>query len=508
MTIIHSSASVFLYRNHLDYYMLFNRNDFNFAKPSNIASLLFASLIFAYGGIDGILMIAFGHEDTEGHTQENTLPVAVPDKVAYAPTGIPDRIVLSWTADPATTQAVTWRTSGTVGTALAEIAVADEGPFFVTEAKSFTAETTSLTTYLGLANYHTVEFTGLAPKTMYVYRVGDGVNWSEWSHFKTASLDPDPFTFLYVGDAQNQLKEHWSRVIRESFRSAPYAAFVIHAGDLVNGGNLDGEWGEWFYATSHIHRSIPCIATPGNHEYRYSNANGEKSKIKLLTSHWRPTFAFPTNGPGGMYERVYWIDYQGVRIISLDSNRYQKEQVPWLEEVLEHNPNRWTVVTCHHPIYSSKTGRDNLELRNLWQPIFDKYRVDIVLQGHEHTYARTKLMTHEDADIDFETNDIEENVSTGVTAQSKVGGTVYVVSVSGPKMYELGRKPYMRRAAEETQLYQVIHVDGSELNYEARTATGRLYDSFTLKKRTDKPNELIDYIPSSPERIRPSVIAE
>ena len=92
-----------------------------------------------------------------------------------------------------------------------------------------------------------------------------------------------------------------------------------------------------------------------------------------------------------------------------------------------------------------------------------------------------------------------ENVPTGATRQRPEAGTLYVVSVSGPKMYELGRRPFMRRAAEDTQLYQIITVDRDELRYQARTATGMLYDAFTLRKRPGKTNELIDRIPDTPE---------
>jgi hypothetical protein len=95
-----------------------------------------------------------------------------------------------------------------------------------------------------------------------------------------------------------------------------------------------------------------------------------------------------------------------------------------------------------------------------------------------------------------------ENVPTGVTKRSEESGTVYVVSVSGPKMYELGHRPFMRRAAEDTQLYQVITIDQDEIRYEARTATGRLYDAFTLRKRPSQPNELIEQVPDTPERRR------
>ncbi len=417
----------------------------------------------------------WGHEG-----QEHPEPERVSDQEAHRPSAIPDRIVLTWNGDPATSQAVTWRTDLSVRRALAEIAVADDGPLFGFDAKTVVTKTTPLETNLGAAHYHTATFEGLKPKTRYAYRVGDGENWSEWSQFSTASDRPEPFTFIYFGDAQNELKSHWSRVVREAYRDAPKAAFLLHAGDLVDRATNDAAWGEWFYAASHIHRMTPCIATPGNHEY-FRAGDG-----KELTRHWRAQFAFPQHGPEGLQGTVYAIDYQGVRIISLNSNERREEQVAWLERMLAENPHGWTVVTFHHPIYSASQGRDNASLRASWQPVFDKYRVDLVLQGHDHTYARTGLMTH-------------KNVATGATNFDAEAGTLYVVSVSGPKLYTVDRQPYMRRVAEYTQLYQIITVDGDELRYEARTAVGRLYDAFTLRKRAGQPNQLIDQIPDTPE---------
>jgi hypothetical protein len=80
---------------------------------------------------------------------------------------------------------------------------------------------------------------------------------------------------------------------------------------------------------------------------------------------------------------------------------------------------------------------------------------------------------------------------------------MYVVSVSGPKMYRLRREPWMQRVAEQTQLYQVITVDGDRLAVEARTADGELYDAFDLVKQRGRPNRVVDRIPRGvPERVR------
>jgi hypothetical protein len=205
----------------------------------------------------------------------------------------------------------------------------------------------------------------------------------------------------------------------------------------------------------------------------------------ILSTHWRPQFSFPIQDvpKDSLKETVYFIDYQGVRFISLDSNTELETQIPWLERTLEQNPNHWTVVTFHHPMYSPASDRDNIELRQMWKPLFDKYRVDLILSGHDHTYSRTGLV---------DTSNLQ-NVPTGYQqAYDPKIGTVNVVSVSGPKLYEITKGKYAKTFAENTQLYQIIDIDGDNLRFRAFTATGDLYDEFLLQKRTDKPNLLIE----------------
>lgn len=417
-------------------------------------------------------------------------------KLVYRPTYVPDRVILTWNGPPTTTQAVTWRTDTTVTKAEGQIALSEGGPGFdplssktrpiPEKTKTVPGKTEFLKSDLFEANYHSVTFTDLKPKTRYVYRVGDGKNWSEWFEFRTASDQPEPLSFIYFGDAQNEVKSHWSRVIRGAYSDMPKANFIIHAGDLINRANADGEWGEWHQAAGWINGMIPSVPTPGNHEYAVPTGSAAKVEGKtedgkapkkdtrrVLSTNWRPQFTLPENGPPGLEETCYFIDIQGVRIISLNSNEKQEEQAKWVEPVLANNPNKWTVVTFHHPIYSTARGRDNKKLRELWRPVFDRHPPDLVLQGHDHTYGRSGVMR-------------EDNVLTGARLTDE-RGTVYVVSVSGPKMYKLDEKAnWMQSKASDTQLYQLIKIDGDNLHYEARTANGSLYDSFELNKSGEK----------------------
>ena len=445
------------------------------------------------------------------HQHHRDVVLATADKILYQPTAMPDRIILTLNGDPRTTQTINWRTSVEVPLGLAQIAKAQAGPDFSENARQFEATTQALKTNLNTAHYHSVLFSELEPGTIYAYRAGDGVNWSEWFHFRTASEAPERFSFVYFGDAQNNVRSMWSRVIREAHRDAPKAAFMLHAGDLVNRAESDAEWGEWFGAGGWLNAMTPSVAIPGNHEH-VKQSDGRRK----LSHHWRKVFTFPENGPRGLEETCFTMTYHNLRIVGLNSNELHEEQALWLDGVLARNESEWVICTFHHPVFSTGKDRDNPGLRALWKPIFDKYKVDLVLQGHDHTYGRTGLNVptastrtgtdkkttamadHHDVSVTVGNN----NTPVGVTKVDEAFGTVYVVSVSGPKMYNNTRHPYMKRIAEDTQLYQVIHIDDDRLKFEARTAIGELYDAFELHKR-DPVNKLVELKPEIPQRLRP-----
>lgn len=413
---------------------------------------------------------------------DKTRPPAA-EQVSYRASARPDRVLLTLTQNPSQSFTVTWRTDSTVQAAWLEVAQADASPAFVEYKTKVEASYHAVTTHTGTVHYHRATVTGLSPHTLYGYRVGNGQQWSEWHHYRTAHAQPQPFTFVYLGDAQTKLYSLWSRAIRGAYQHAPHARLILHAGDLVNTANSDYEWAEWFAAGSFIHATVPAIACPGNHEYETSDAGKEISRF------WKPQFGFPPNGPQGLEEQTYYLDYQGVRFISLNSNERIERQRDWLDSVLRSNPNQWTVVMFHHPVFSAARGRSNDRLIEQWKPLFDRYRVDLVLQGHDHTYARG------------------QNLEAGVNTKSE--STVYVVSVSGPKMYPITSTRWMKRAAENTQVFQVIEVSEKTLQYRALQVTGEVYDAFDLHKRKNKTNRLVEISPEvAQERMYQNTLTE
>ncbi|MDZ7342279.1 MAG: metallophosphoesterase, partial [candidate division KSB1 bacterium] len=255
-----------------------------------------------------------------------------------------------------------------------------------------------------------------------------------------------------------------SRVFRLAYQRAPLAQCWLIAGDLVNNGENDTQWGELYDALGWIARVTPIMPLPGNHEYIAVQTSG--AITRYLTPLWRPQFNLPLNGPEGLKETVYYVDYQNARLIVLNGNEQLEKQAEWLTQVLGANPRHWTIVAIHQPIYSAGKGRDNVQLQSLLLPLFDRYGVDLVLQGHDHCYSRSHKL-HE---------------GKIVTGNSQ--GTVYVVAVTGPKIYELNTKYQSLMVKMDTgkQLFQVISIHKGRLTFESWTATGELFDSFELMK--------------------------
>ncbi len=384
----------------------------------------------------------------------------------YAASGFPDRIVASPAQDAARGFGVSWRTDTTVGTPVLEWVLAGDSPD-VGRVTRITASTRVLDTENGSAHYHRADVSGLQPDTLYLWRVQGQATWSAWNQLRTAGSATQALTLLYFGDTQNKNLSHVSRVLRAGLKAAPQARLSLFAGDLVSGGDGqdDSEWGEWFAAAGWLPQETAVAPAIGNHEY-VEEFEDTPQERRVLGRHWPVTFALPRNGVDAADTSTYWFDYQGVRIAVLDGTSAldlgtAQAQAVWLDKVLADNPHPWSIVLLHQPFYSPREGRENAELRDVLLPVVRRHQVDLVLQGHDHTYGR-------------------RGEGQGATPQ-------FIVTVAGPKQYRLSdaARASMAPVGEDTQLFQVLNIDPQHLRYEARTVTGRLYDGFELTRSTD-----------------------
>ena len=368
---------------------------------------------------------------------------------------MPHHIKLSWETFPENSQAISWRTRAHADRSYLEYAKATASPFFENDIKKIEAKTDTLTSDDGLWYYHSVNIENLASNTMYSYRVGEGDLWSEWAEFRTATGDNEPFKFLYFGDVQSAIHSLGSRAIRQAILKNPDAKFMLYGGDMVHRGGLNKEnWNEFFPAGGWVFQNIPTVATPGNHEHLNAKSGENISPL------WFLNFRFPKNGPEGHYGETFYVDYNNVRVISLNLCRYKypedrKEIYDWTEQVLQEFEGDWVFVTHHYAMDALARKRKPGIRFPEFEALFERFNVPVVLTGHEHLYARGR---------------ISENFP------------VHVVSVAGPYQNAIRFANWVERAGTSMQLYQEIHVSPDILRYVSKTILGNIYDEFTISK--------------------------
>jgi hypothetical protein len=128
-------------------------------------------------------------------------------------------------------------------------------------------------------------------------------------------------------------------------------------------------------------------------------------------------FTLPGNGevggvPSGT-EQYYSFDYGNVHFVSLDSQLTARDtdqmaaMRDWLIDDLSSNDSDWTVVIFHHPPYSKGANHDSDDtekiggfdmpqqwMRETFVPVFDNYGVDLVYNGHSHSYERSYYLNN------------------------------------------------------------------------------------------------------------------
>lgn len=386
-----------------------------------------------------------------------TPPEAPARKTAYPASATPDQVCLTWSGDPASTQTVQWRTAPQVNEGKVQYREKGAPENQYTEVPAALTTITDAGTANDPVNHRfSGTLTGLKPGTAYGYRVGGAEAWSGWSEFSTAPQTANVFSFIYMGDPQLGL-DSWGRLLHAAYAAHPEAAFTLVAGDNVNRGDNRNEWDDLFHGAAGVFDRRPYVPALGNHDYK---DKGPDRYLSLLT--------LPENGPKTVGpERAYRLDYGNALFLVLDSNAPVEAQTPWVEQQLQSSKAVWKFAVYHHPAYSSAPRRDNKEVREQWGALFDRYHLDLALQGHDHGYLRTKPMR------------------AGKEVASCAEGTVYVVSVSGTKFYEIEPHDFAAKQIAHTNTYQVIDIQsapGHKLTYRAYGMDGTVLDELVIVK--------------------------
>jgi len=371
------------------------------------------------------------------------------------------RIALCVTEDPSHAMSVSWRNPTLLNDPRVQFTTNTPEVDFNRQVREVPARIESVTLPGEITVYaYSASMAGLEPATSYAYRVGDSDEWSEWFVFSTAAQDESAFRFLYFGDPQNGFPSHVSRAIRSGYRMAPDAVFMSFGGDLVSVPAKDDQWEGLFRAGSWIFSQMPLAPAMGNHAYYIGG-----DWLKEHTPYWRPHFSLPENGIPSLPETNYYFKCQGVLMAVLNGSQDLGEQAKWLDDLLTREKSRWIIITLHQPLYPTGKGRDGSKRRTAFLATIDKHQVDLVLQGHDHTFGRTFPL------------------KAGRRAAEGEKGTIYLNSVCGSKQYELaeGLDAIFAITDSRKQFFHVIDVSSEIMTLRSYLIDGTLKDVVQIK---------------------------
>ncbi|GAA4115026.1 metallophosphoesterase [Nocardioides fonticola] len=296
--------------------------------------------------------------------------------------------------------------------------------------------------------YHHVDLTGLEPDTEYRYRITHGGGTPYVGSFRTAPARPRPFRFTTFGDmGVNAAAAQHVALIRSQ---KPELAFVV--GDLCyadssGGTGLGGPntqdfavWDQWLDQIRPSAASVPWMTTVGNHEMEAGNGD-------LGYNGYLDRFTLPGNGvhDGPV---TYSFTHGNVGFVALDGNDASFEidrnqgylgnaQDAWLTGRLAALRARddidFLVVGFHNCMYCTNLvhGSDGGN-RSRWEPIFDRFGVDLVVNGHNHCYERTHPM-RDGVPV--------TEAPSGSTIDSAAGTTYMTAGGAGQAEYPTGGLP-------------------------------------------------------------------
>lgn len=277
---------------------------------------------------------------------------------------------------------------------------------------------------------HTIKITGLKPNTMYTYYVGDYSrrSYSDYQTFVTGNgNERTPFEILITTDMQGMSQSAYqnsAKLLDASMRVSKIGYdFMLSLGDMVDSGKNINQWNYLLNSNSKFFGGTPQVVVSGNHDIsvkdgKIDTASG-MSPVELIY---------------GYKDSYYSFDYNGVHFIVLDTNNFESNQYLWLEGDLKQNKDKLVVVAMHKGIYSAGPHRNDSEIvsmRKSLTELFSEYKVELVLQGHDHVYSESFFL--DSTGKRLKTPPYKQ----GSPINNNNGGVLYVtMGVSGDKFYD------------------------------------------------------------------------
>ncbi|MEY4538681.1 MAG: hypothetical protein RLZZ306_438 [Bacteroidota bacterium] len=371
---------------------------------------------------------------------------------------------------------------------------------------------------------HSITIDNLKPNTKYFYEIVNGnvvLEKSNDTFFITAPTvgSEQKVRIWALGDMGFGL-ESQKKIQTEYLKSinGEYTNLWLLLGDNAYAQGWDWEYQLRFfeyYQVNKLMKQTVLFPSPGNHDYS-PTANNYKIEDPLVA--YFSIFSVPTKGEAGGIpsgsKAFYSYDYANIHFVSLDSygreeadrSMFSKEskQMVWLEKDLKANKQKWTIVYWHHPPYTmgshnSDTEIDLKTIREGVVPILEKYKVDMVLNGHSHNYERSQMIKgHFGLEPTYNQKQHGMSTSTGRYDDSKDScpyiknskvteneGIIYVVNGVGA-----GNGGIQTNYPHNAMVYSnkthagslALEIEGNRLDAKFIAEDGSIQDKFTIFK--------------------------
>lgn len=368
--------------------------------------------------------------------------------------------------------------------------------------------------YLAQKYLHTVKITGLSASTEYEYTIGSGA-YAYKGSFKTVPEKGNDaaFSFAYIADTQvsNEVNAKATGATFAQLNAYKDLAFTYLAGDVTDNATAEKQWeqifdngGKYPSAGQQFFGNHLIAVTQGNHD------------ISTLSGHIAV--------PGEAGDAVYSFDYGPVKFIILnletaksdESAREQQKKLLEAKVQEAKTAGQWTIVGFHKSIYTGAShivDSDVSAARKYWGPVLANLDVDMVLQGHDHVYARGFINadgTKANMELDTQGAFLTKNNAPLYMVGGHAGGLKWYaqkdytvengdpllpgyafldVNSTNDKSNEKKEQVYTIFEVSKEAISSKTYMMKYDTDQDQITTSPYLYDSFTLKRRNDVASE-------------------
>ena len=385
--------------------------------------------------------------------------------------GTPSFVKLNASADPESTQSISWMSSPVTSKDAAVVFYAEKSAYEENGESAFAifngtsnlvgmdSSANYLTNYAVRINNALIE--GLKANTEYVYKVGDGEKMSELKTFKTTKNGTNT-NFFVIGDTQATDTTNTDKITQQLAASGVDYSFGIQTGDAVDNGGNYTMWANIAKVFSgEFLGKQDLVQVLGNHEtYGDEDASNAAAYFNL-----------PGTNEDGSAPAYYSVQYGNVyvAVINYADVESYKQAAEWLKKDAAASTANWKILTMHQPAYFTNPSGTNPEVQKVISQVADEAGIDVVFAGHDHSYARTEPLKGGEVNAD---------------------GTVYYICGStGEKSYEIVNNADHHYAALESEynaIYLTVKATDTTLTIDTHdyTAGGDdiLIDTYEIKK--------------------------